>query len=108
MELPVYALAFGALTFAMHMGGASTRTALVLAAGAVLYAMLVGITAKLVNEVPFAPVIWRAALILIAGTGFATFLFPLAPLAIVLGIAFCALELMRRWTPGRRPAPDAT
>ena len=23
-------------------------------------------------------------------------------------IAFCALELTRRWTPGRRPAPDAT
>ena len=106
MELPVYALAFGALTFAMHMGGASTRTALVFAAGAVLYAMLVGVTAKLVNDVPFARTLWRAVLILIAGTGFATFLFPLAPLAIVLGIAFCALELTRRWTPGRRAATD--
>jgi len=108
VELPVYALAFGVLTFAMHMGGPPTRTAVAIAAGAVLYALLVGITARLVNEVPFARTVWRAALILIAGTGFATFLFPLAPLAIVLGIAFCALELTRRWTPGGRAAPDAT
>ena len=107
MELPVYALAFGVLTFAMHMGGPSTRTAVVIAAGAVLYALLVGITARLVNEVPFARTVWRAALILIAGTGFAAFLFPLAPLAILLGVAFAGLELARRLAPARLAPRDA-
>jgi hypothetical protein len=105
VEAPVYALAFGILTFAMHISGTSLHAALAMATGAVLYALLVGVIARIVNQVPFAPAAWRAALILIAGTGLATFLFPLAPLAILLGIAFCGLELARRWAPAR-PAPD--
>src|SRR4051812_4415158 len=91
----------------MHAPGEPTRTALVTAAAAVLYAALVGGTAWIVNAVPFARTAWRAALILIAGTGFATFLFPLAPLAILLGIAFAGLELARRFAPARLTPPEA-
>lgn len=107
MEAPVYALAFGVLTFAMRTGGMPLRSALVIAGAAVVYALLVAVTARLVNAVPSAPVAWRAALILVAGTGLATFLFPLAPLALALGIAFCGLELARWWAPFRLAARDA-
>ena len=107
MEAPIYALAFGVLTFAMRVPGLPIRSAFVIAAAAVVYALLVAVTARLVNAVGSAPALWRAALILIAGTGLATFLFPLVPLAIVLGIAFCGLELARWWAPFRLAARDA-
>jgi hypothetical protein len=107
VERVIYALAFGVLVFAMHAPGEPTHTALAWAAAAVLYAALVGGTAWIVNAVPFARPAWRAALILIAGTGFATFLFPLAPLAILLGIAFAGLELARRLAPARLAPRDA-
>jgi hypothetical protein len=107
VQAPIYALAFGVLVFAMRLPGLPARSALVIAAAAVVYALLVAVTARLVNEVPYAPAVWRAALILVAGTGLATFLFPLVPLALVLGIAFCGLELARWWAPFRLPARDA-
>jgi hypothetical protein len=107
VQAPVYALAFGVLVFAMRLPGLPVRAALVVAAAAVLYAVLVAVTARLVNAVESAPTVWRAALILVAGTGLATFLFPLVPLALMLGIAFCGLELARRWAPFRLPARDA-
>jgi chromate transport protein ChrA len=107
VEAPIYALAFGVLTFAMRMGSLPVRSALAIAVAAVVYALLVAVTARLVNAVSYAPALWRAALILVAGTGLATFLFPLVPLAIVLGIAFCGLELARWWAPFRLAARDA-
>jgi len=107
VEAPVYALAFGVLTFAMRLPGLPLHSALIVAAAAVVYALLVALTARLVNAVGYAPAVWRAALILVAGTGLATFLFPLVPLALVLGIAFCGLELARWWAPFRLPARDA-
>jgi hypothetical protein len=107
VERVIYAVAFGVLVFAMHAPGEPTRTALVTAAAAVLYAALVGAAALIVNGVPSARTAWRAALILIAGTGFAAFLFPLAPLAILLGVAFAGLELARRLAPARLAPRDA-
>ena len=35
----------------------------------------------------------------IAGTGLATFLFPLPRLAFVFGLVFCALDVAKHWQP---------
>jgi hypothetical protein len=43
--------------------------------------------------------VWRAALMLIAGTGLAAFLFPLPRLALVFGLVFCALDVAKHWQP---------
>jgi chromate transport protein ChrA len=101
----VYVLAFGVLTFAMRNLGEPTRTALALAVGAIAYAIVVALAARVVNAVERAPRLWRAALMLIAGTGLATFLFPLPRLALVFGLVFCALDVVKHWQPDGLPVP---
>lgn len=96
---PVYVLAFGVLTFAMRSLGEPTRTALTMAVAAMVYAALVAIAARIVDAVDRAARLWRAALMLIAGTGLSTFLFPLPRLAFVFGLVFCALDVLRHWQP---------
>ena len=102
---PVYVLAFGVLTFAMRSLGETTRTALAVAVGAMLYAGLVALVARIVDAVPRARRLWRAGLMLTAGTGFATFLFPLPQLAILFGLVFCALDVARNWWPAGVAVP---
>ncbi len=94
---PFYVLAFGGLTFAMRSLGEPTRTALALALAAMVYAGLVAVAARIVDAVERAPRVWRAALMLIAGTGLATFLFPLPRLAVAIGLVFCALDIVKHW-----------
>jgi hypothetical protein len=101
----VYVLAFGVLTFAMRSLGEPGRTALVVALCAVAYAGVVAVVAHVVNAVETAPRVWRAALMLIAGTGFATFLFPLPQLALVFGLVFCGLDVARHLRPPALPLP---
>jgi hypothetical protein len=102
---PAYVLAFGMLTYAMRNLGEPSRTALFLAIGAVLYAGFVALAARLVDAVPFAPRLWRAALMAIAGTGLATFLFPLPSFAILFGLAVCALDAAKHWRPAGVAVP---
>jgi peptidoglycan/LPS O-acetylase OafA/YrhL len=101
----VYVLAFGVLTFAMRSLGEPSRTALVVALGAVGYAGVVALVAQVVNAIDTAPRVWRAALMLIAGTGFATFLFPLPQLAIAFGLVFCGLDVAKHLRPAGVPLP---
>jgi len=101
----VYALAFGVLTFAMHLLGEPARTAFVVALAAVGYACVVALVARVVDAVDTAPRIWRAALMVIAGTGFAAFLFPLPQLAIAFGLVFCALDVVKHLRPAVVPVP---
>ena len=96
---PLYVLAFGVLTFAVRNLIDPARVALVMAAGAVVYAALVAVAAHIVDAVERAPRVWRAALMLIAGTGLAAFLFPLPRLALVFGLVFCALDVAKNWQP---------
>lgn len=105
LEKGGYILGFGALTFAMRNLTEPTGAALTIAAGAMLYACLAGIAAHLVEQVPSGRRLWRAALILIAGTGFASFLFPLPQWAVLFGILFCALDAVRHWRPAAVPEP---
>ena len=102
---PLYVLAFGVLTFAVRNLIDPARVALVMAAGAVVYAGLVAVAARIVDAVERAPRLWRAALMLIAGTGLATFLFPLPRLALVFGLVFCALDVAKQWQPAGVTAP---
>jgi hypothetical protein len=102
---PLYVLAFGVLTFAVRNLIDPARIALLMAAGAVVYAGLVGVAAHFVGAVERAPRLWRAALMLIAGTGLATFLFPLPRLALVFGLVFCALDVAKHWQPAGVTAP---
>jgi hypothetical protein len=102
---PAYVLAFGVLTYAMRNLGEPPRIALFMAIGAVFYAALVALAARLVDAVPFAPRLWRAALMLIAGTGLATFLVPLASLAVLFGLAVCALDVAKHWQPAGLAVP---
>ena len=101
----VYVLAFGVLTFAMRNLSEPTRTALAIAVGAIAYAVVVALAARVVNAVERAPRPWRAALMLIAGTGLATFLFPLPQLALVFGLVFCALDVVKHWQLDGAPMP---
>ncbi len=96
---PFYVLAFGVLTFAVRNLIEPARIALLMAAGAVVYAGLVAVAARIVDAVELAPRAWRAALMLIAGTGLATFLFPVPRLAFVFGLVFCALDVAKHWQP---------
>jgi hypothetical protein len=96
---PFYVLAFGVLTFAVRNLIDPAGIALLMAAGAVVYAGLVAVAARIVDTVELAPRVWRAALMLIAGTGLATFLFPLPRLALVFGLVFCALDVAKHWQP---------
>jgi hypothetical protein len=101
----VYVLAFGVLTFAMRSLGEPSRTAFIVALGAVGYACVVALVARVVNAVETAPRVWRAALMLIAGTGVATFLFPLPQLAIAFGLVFCGLDVVKHLRPAALPLP---
>jgi hypothetical protein len=103
--IPVYLLAFGVLTFAMRSLAEPASTAAAVAVAAVVYAGLVALTARLVNAVEFAPRLWRAGLMLIAGTGLATFLFPLPQWAIVFGLVFCGLDAAKHLRPAGLPVP---
>jgi hypothetical protein len=96
---PFYVLAFGVLTFAVRNLIDPARIALLMAAGAVVYAGLVAVAARIVDAVELAPRAWRAALMLIAGTGLAAFLFPVPRLALVFGLVFCALDVAKHWQP---------
>ncbi len=96
---PLYVLAFGVLTFAVRNLIDPARVAPVMAAGAIVYAALVAVAAHIVDAVLRAPRLWRAALMLVAGTGLATFLFPLPRLALVFGLVFCALDVAKHWQP---------
>lgn len=102
---PLYVLAFGVLAFAVRNLIDSARVALIMAAGAVVYAGLVAVAARLVDAVERAPRLWRAALMLIAGTGLAAFLFPLPRLALVFGLVFCAVDVAKHWQPAGVAAP---
>ena len=104
----VYVLAFGLLTFAMRSLAEPGRTALVVALCAIGYAGVVAAVAHVVNAVETAPRVWRAALMLIAGTGFAAFLFPLPQLAIVFGLVFCGLDVAKHLRPAGLPLPADT
>ncbi len=106
LERTIYVLAFGVLTFALRTLAEPARTALSVAAAAMVYAALVALAARVVNAVELAPRVWRAALMLIAGTGLASFLFPLPLLAIVFGAVFCGLDVAKHWRPAGLPAPD--
>ena len=101
----VYVLAFGVLTFAMRNLGEPVGTALVVALGAMIYAVLVAIVAGIVDAVEPAPRTWRAALMLIAGTGVATFLFPVPQLAIVFGVVVCGLDVLKHLGLARTTLP---